>query len=380
MKSKGSPPDDFHGLRRQAEKLLERVEAGQPGAIECLSPEAARQTLHELRVHQIELDMQNDELRKAQVQLDAERARYFDLYDLAPVGYCTISEQGLILKANLMAATLLGVTRRSTLAGRPFSQFVLKDDQDQYYLHRKQLFKTGQPQSFELRLVKADRTLFSARLDAVAGQSDDGATCRVVISDISEQKRSNELLRESERRYRTLADNGQALIWTATPDKLCDYFNEPWRTFTGRTLEQEVGNGWAEGVHPDDFERCLDIYVTAFDARQSFSMEYRLRHHSGEYRWIVDKGTPRHDSQGEFLGYIGHCLDIDGLKQAEALIIGMKDKAEVANKAKSTFLANMSHEIRTPLNGIMGMLQLMQIHSLNAEMTEFVDLAIHSSN
>ena len=130
-------------------------------------------------------------------------------------------------------------------------------------------------------------------------------------------KRRTAELAASEQRFRTLADNGQALIWTSTPDKLCNYFNGPWLAFTGRRLEQELGNGWAEGVHPDDFARCLEIYVAAFDSRESFSMEYRLRHASGEYRWIVDQGTPRYDSQGEFLGYIGHCLDITDLKRTE---------------------------------------------------------------
>ena len=128
---------------------------------------------------------------------------------------------------------------------------------------------------------------------------------------------ANAALRESDLRYRTLSNSGQALIWTSTPDMLCDYFNKPWLAFTGRAMEQELGNGWAEGVHPDDFQRCLDIYVAAFERREIFNMEYRLRHHSGEYRWIVDQGTPRYDSHGTFLGYIGHCLDITEQKRAE---------------------------------------------------------------
>jgi len=139
----------------------------------------------------------------------------------------------------------------------------------------------------------------------------------LVFRDQSHEQVFKQALKESEHHYRTLADNGQALIWTAGTDKLCNYFNEPWLSFTGRQLEQELGNGWAEGVHPDDFDRCLEIYVAAFDRRERFSMEYRLRHASGEYRWIVDKGTPRYDSDGVFTGYIGHCLDIHETKRAE---------------------------------------------------------------
>ncbi|GAB6126065.1 PAS domain S-box protein [Humidesulfovibrio idahonensis] len=150
-------------------------------------------------------------------------------------------------------------------------------------------------------------------------KDEDGAVIGAVLvfRDQSHEHTFRQALRESEHHYRTLADNGQALIWTAGLDKLCNYFNEPWLTFTGRPLEKELGNGWAEGVHPDDFDRCLQIYVTAFDRRERFSMEYRLRHASGEYRWIVDQGTPRYDSDGVFTGYIGHCLDIHESKRAE---------------------------------------------------------------
>ncbi len=125
-------------------------------------------------------------------------------------------------------------------------------------------------------------------------------------------------LRESEQHFRTLANSGLTLIWASGTDKLCNYFNEPWLHYTGRSLEQELGNGWAEGVHPDDFDRCLNIYVSHFDRREPFSMEYRLRKANGEYGWILDMGTPRFDSEGEFIGYIGHCYDITEKKQAEA--------------------------------------------------------------
>lgn len=97
----------------------------------------------------------------------------------------------------------------------------------------------------------------------------------------------------------------------------CDHFNQPWLRFTGRSLAQELGNGWTEGVHPEDFERCLAVYVTAFERREKFSMAYRLRRHDGVYRWIIDDGAPRFDSQGVFIGYVGHCLDITAQKEVE---------------------------------------------------------------
>ena len=124
-------------------------------------------------------------------------------------------------------------------------------------------------------------------------------------------------LRESEQKYRTLADNGRILIWTSGKDKLCDYFNLPWLQFTGHTMEQELGNGWAESVHPDDVENCIKVYTEAFDRREMFTREYRLRRYDDEYRWILDDGSPRYDSKGQFIGYIGHCLDITERKDTE---------------------------------------------------------------
>ena len=125
------------------------------------------------------------------------------------------------------------------------------------------------------------------------------------------------ILRESENQFRTIANSTPIMIWMSGADKLCNFFNKGWLQFTGRSLEQEAGNGWAEGVHPDDLKGCFDAYVNAFDAHQEFRMEYRLRRYDGEYRWLVDRGAPRFDSTGKFIGYIGNCIDITERKQAE---------------------------------------------------------------
>jgi PAS domain S-box-containing protein len=122
---------------------------------------------------------------------------------------------------------------------------------------------------------------------------------------------------ESEARFRTMMDTAPVMIWMSDTARLCTFFNKPWLDFTGRTLEQEIGNGWAEGVHPDDFERCLSVYVSSFDARKDFTMEYRLRRRDGVYRWILDTGVPQEDVDGTFLGYVGSCVDISDRRQAE---------------------------------------------------------------
>ncbi|MBW4423474.1 MAG: PAS domain S-box protein [Nostoc desertorum CM1-VF14] len=157
-----------------------------------------------------------------------------------------------------------------------------------------------------------------------------------LITDISEQhaalrerNQAEAALRESEARFRHLADTAPVLIWMSGTDKLCNYFNKPWLDFTGRTLEQEMGNGWAEGVHPDDFQRCLNTYTNAFDARQNFKMEYRLRRNDGEYRWLFDTGVPRFAPTGEFLGYIGSCVDIHDRNLAEETLRDSEERYRI---------------------------------------------------
>lgn len=139
--------------------------------------------------------------------------------------------------------------------------------------------------------------------------------------------------RESESRFRIVADAAPVLIWMSGVDKLCTFFNKPWLEFTGRTLEQEMGNGWADGVHPDDFQRCLKVYTEAFDARRPFVMQYRLRRHDGEYRWISDQGVPRQDPQGNFTGYIGSCVDVTELINKEQALHESKERIDLATKA-----------------------------------------------
>ena len=153
MKNSDNHDKQAADLRQRAEGISLKRKMPFSANLETMSPEEIRVMINDLQVHQIELNIQNEELRRAQVELHTTRARYSDLYDFAPVGYCTISESGLILEANLTAATLLGITREA-LIKKPFTQFILKEDQDIYYLRRKTLFETGISQAFELRVVK----------------------------------------------------------------------------------------------------------------------------------------------------------------------------------------------------------------------------------
>lgn len=158
------------------------------------------------------------------------------------------------------------------------------------------------------------------------------------FSDNSERKKAEQALSESEARFRLLADSTPHLIWVADESRGCTYFNRTWLEFTGRTLEQERGDGWAKGVHPDDFDRCLSLYNAAFGERRAFEMDYRLRRHDSEYRWVFDTGVPRFSASGEFAGYIGSCIDITDRRSMEAELRHNRDLLDAINRLQDEFI------------------------------------------
>lgn len=159
-------------------------------------------------------------------------------------------------------------------------------------------------------------------------------------------------------RFRLLADHAPVMLWMSGLDGLCDFFNSTWLAFAGRTLAQERGNGWAEGVHPDDFQDCMDRYLSAFVAREQFRMEYRLRRADGQFRWILDHGVPRYGASGAFEGFIGSCIDITEMREAAEAVKARTSALSAALREREVLLSEIHHRVKNNLQLVSSMLAL----------------------
>ena len=358
MTNSNDIPERAAELRLRAEEDLRRA-AKLPQDHFALSPEETRRTLHELRVHQIELEMQNTELRRAQGQLAVERKRYFNLYDQAPVGYCTVSEQGLLLEANLNAAILLEIPRGAAVGQPAFTRFIAEEAQDIYYLQRRRLFATLEPQSCELPMVTSHGRIFWADLQTTAAKDENGVlVCRIVLNDISERKEAEKRLRDSEARFRKLFECHSAvkLVLEAETGNILDA-NDAAARFYGWSIEE------LKHMHPQQIIAQLTGEVQA-DTGKTMAAEpavgeFRHRRADGSIR-DVEVFSNAIEIAGKSLLYsIVH--DITDRKLAEKNILEMERKLLQTEKLESLGIlaGGIAHDFNNILSIILGHCNLM---------------------
>lgn len=330
-----NPKINLSDLRERALSAIEQAKAGYSDTTGRATEIDKQHLIEELRVYQTELEIQNQQLVGAQSEISLALEKYRSLFAYLPMPAVIVDARGFILDANLQATDFLGLSKNAALQRRSVVQlFDTAGHSSIYSLLRDRSNEAVQTLPM-LGLRARGETVF-CDLHVIHLHEEATPEGRTVMLFVD---RSAELaLRESEHNLRSLADSSMGLIWAAGTDKLCYYFNNGWLEFTGRTLEEEHGNGWTKGVHTDDLERCIAIYDQHFEERKAFSMDYRLRRHDGEFRWIRDNGTPRYDSEGRFIGYIGHCLDITDRVEAEQSL--RKLSQAVAQSPESIVITN----------------------------------------
>ena len=232
-----------------------------------------------------------------------------------------VDDQHRIVVFNSAAEKIFGYPVKEVL-GLPLEHLLPQRFRGEHRAHVSHFAETGVTKramgtAGVLYALRSNGEEFPIEASISQVEQEGGKLFTVIIRDITEREKAERALRETEKRFRLVANTAPVLIWMSGTDKRCTYFNQSWLDFTGRRLEAELGDGWAESVHPDDIKKCLETYTGAFDRREPFRMEYRLRARDGQFRWLLDIGVPRVDADGSFAGYIGSCVDLTERKQAE---------------------------------------------------------------
>ncbi|MBU2537608.1 MAG: PAS domain S-box protein, partial [Proteobacteria bacterium] len=287
--------------------------------------------------------------------LAESETRYQHLYESMTDGFVQTTMSGEIIRVNRTFLDMLDYSEEEVL------RLTYRDlTPEKWHAFEQQLIETqimlsGSSELYEKEYIRKDNSVFPIELKTYLLRDDQGlpAGMWAMVRDISARKKNEAALRESQQLFATVANTSPALIWMSGLDKGCTWFNQPWLTFTGRAMTEELGSGWTAGVHPNDLTLFLQRYNESFESRQPFVMEYRLRRHDGEYRWLLDQGQPRYDAANAFAGYIGSCLDI-----TEHKVLENRVRHAVKMESIGTLAGGVAHDFNNILMAIIGYGQL----------------------
>lgn len=334
------------GLRRRAEKRLGAKKAKLPLP---RSEESTRRLVHELEVHQIELEMQNAELRQAREELELSRNKYLELYDFAPIGYFTFDDAGKIREVNLTGAKLMGVERQR-LVNKSFAGFIADADGKENFLkHCQTVIQKEGEQACEIRLKKKDGTYFWARLQSAVVENNDGKAedVHTTIIDITKRKEVEEALRESENIYRAIGESIDYGIWICAPDGCNIYASKSFLKLVGLTQKQCSDFGWGDVIHPDDAKRTIAAWKECVRKGGVWDIEHRFRGMDGKFHSILARGVPVRNDRGEIICWAGINLDISHIKQTEDALQKAHDEMGQRVEERTAELHTALSEIKT---------------------------------
>lgn len=378
MKGKNDYSDEYQNLRQKAEQQLKIKSA------KIKTPNNETETLkllHELQVHQIELEMQNEELRIAKEKAVLAEEKYIELYDFAPCGYISLSPQCEITGINFSASAMLGKERSKLLKNR-FNQLIASESKYVFELFFKKVFSDKEKQSCEIIISNDKNIQVFVFVEGVV--SPDGESCFLTLTDITERKKaelqlqaSNLLIEESENKFQQLVQNIDECFWLRNDHSMI-YVSPGFEKIWGLPCQAlyESPNIFTEKIHPEDKQSVLEIlHSDKFKHSGVFDYNYRIIRDDGETRWINARSFPIKDNNGEIFRRAGIAIDITDKFQKHMELIKAKEHAEESDRLKSAFLANMSHEIRTPMNGILGFADLLKNPELNGEeQQEYIEI------
>ncbi|MGO9107989.1 MAG: PAS domain S-box protein, partial [Thermoguttaceae bacterium] len=360
--------------QRKAEAALKEVNERLEQRVAERTAALAESEQH-IRASLAEKEVLLKEIRKSE-------ERFHGTFDNAAVGIAHEDLNGRFLRLNERFCAILGY-RSSELVGKTLSEVTHPDDLANDLANFDALTR-GETSSYtmEKRFIRKDGTAVWAHLTAslqfdAAGKP---TYCIKIIQDISDLKRAEEALRESETRFRTLTAVMPVQVFTADRDGALDYFNEYCIEYSGLPPEQLLGWAWQSIIHPDDLPQCLELWSHSVATGEPFEAEYRQRRADGAFRWQLNRALALRDDSGRITKWFGSCIDIDDQKRVQEAMREAKEAAEAASRAKSEFLASMSHEIRTPMNGVFGMLDLALEMELQSEQRHYLERARASAD
>jgi PAS domain S-box-containing protein len=324
------------------------------------------------RLQRQNLLLQNELSERLSIERDLREIAQFPNQNPSPV--MRVSSDGKLLYANPSSSSLL--VEWKTAVGQPVPPEV-----QSWLAH---VLKTNQPSELEQTLAGRIYTFTAAPFP-------ESGYVNLYSQDITHRRAAEEAqartLRESEFRFRMMADASPAMIWTSDEQQLRTWFNAAWMEFVGRKSKEEAGKGWMENIHPDDLDRCNEILSFAFNARQPFEMEYRLRHHRGDFRWILDRGTPFYDQKQKFTGYVGSCVDVHDRhlhqKELEFEVRERTSQLQATVAELESFSYSIAHDMRAPLRAMHGFGKILMQEAgpkLDAPHREFLRRIISAAN